>query len=112
MNISQTVLIVFSVAILLDSINLLTNTSKILVKSSIKLRTFCNSSIKGAIAKNYAKTAKILGIQGMIVGTIILILSININNPQLNRGLTSSYIVFGIALFNLFILGLVIPSVK
>ena len=65
-NVEQAVLIVVSVVILLDSINLLTNTFKILVKFSMKLSAFCNSSIRGAIAKNYDKTTKILGIQGII----------------------------------------------
>ena len=60
-NIIQVALIVVSVVILFDSINLLTNTSKILVKSSMKLRTICNSRIRGAIAKNHDKTAKNTG---------------------------------------------------
>ncbi|MBU3178663.1 hypothetical protein KPL47_20335 [Clostridium estertheticum] len=75
MNIAQVVLIVVSVVILLDSINLLTNTSEILIKSSMKLRTVCNSRIRGAIAKNHYKIAKILRIQGTICGTLFLMIS-------------------------------------
>ena len=112
MNIAQTVLIVLSVMILLDGINLLTKTSKILVKSSIKLSAFLNSSIREAITRNYDKTAKILGIRDMIFGTLFLILSININNTELNRGLTSSYILLGFTVFNIFIVGVVVPSIK
>ncbi|MCB2315764.1 hypothetical protein [Clostridium tagluense] len=49
MNVEQAVFIVVSVVILLNSINLLTNTSKILVKFSMKLSAFCNSSVRRAI---------------------------------------------------------------
>jgi len=111
-NIVQVVLIVVSVVILLDSINLLTNTSKILVKSSMKLSTFCNSSIRGAIAKNPDKTAKILGIQGIICGPVFLMISININNTELNKGSTGLFILLAISVFNLFILGVIVPSIK
>lgn len=112
MNIAQMVLIVLSVVILLDGINLVTNTSKILVKSSMKLSAFCNSSIRGAIARNYDKTAKILGIKDMIFGMILLILSININNTGLNSDLTRIFILGGFTIFNIVILGVVVPSIK
>ena len=111
-NIVQTISMVLSAVILLDGINLLTKTSKILVKSSIKLSAFLNSSIREAITRNYDKTAKILGIRDMIFGTLFLILSININNTELNRGLTSSYILLGFTVFNIFIVGVVVPSIK
>ncbi|MBU3218081.1 hypothetical protein LL033_00505 [Clostridium estertheticum] len=112
MDIEQVVLIVVSVVILLDSINLLTNTSKILVKSSMKLRTVCNSRIRGAITKNPDKTTKILGIQGIICGTLFLIISININNTELSRGSTGLFILLAISVFNIFILGVIVPSIK
>ncbi|MCB2340440.1 hypothetical protein [Clostridium estertheticum] len=112
MDIEQVVLIVVSVVILLDSINLLTNTSKILVKSSMKLRTVCNSRIRGAITKNHDKTTKILGIQGIICGTLFLIISININNTKLSRGSTGLFILLAISVFNIFILGVIVPSIK
>jgi len=111
-SVGQVVLIVVSVVILLDSINLLTNTSKILVESSMKLRTFCNCGIKGAIAKNYAKTAKILGMQGIICGALILIISININNTELSRGSTGLFILLAISVVNIFTLGVIVPSIK
>lgn len=99
----QVVFIIISVAILLDSINLLTNTSKVLAKFSIKLHSFCNANIRGAIAKNHYKTAKMLGIQGIIIGTGLTIISINFNNPKFN--LTRLFILLGVvAVFNIIIL--------
>jgi hypothetical protein len=111
-NIVQVICIVASVVMILDSINLIANKFKKLVESSMKFRIFCNSSINGAIAKNYTKTAKIMGIQGIICGMLFLILSININNTELNGGSTGLFIVLGITVFNLFILGVVVPSIK
>lgn len=112
MDLEQAVFIVVSVVILLNSINLLTNTSKILVKFSMKLSAFCNSSIRRAIAKNHDKTAKILGIQGIICGTLILIISININNTELSRGSTGLFILLAILVVNIFTLGVIVPSIK
>jgi hypothetical protein len=111
-DIVQTILIALSAVILLDGINLLTKVSKTLVKSSLKLSAFLNASVRGAIDRNYDKTAKILGIQAIICGTLVLILSISINNTELNRGSTETLILLGVTVFNLFILGIVVPSIK
>lgn len=101
----QVVFIIISVAILLDSINLLTNTSKVLVKFSIKIQSFCNANIREAIAKNRYKTSKILGIKGIIDGTVLTILSINFNNPKFNLGSTRLFILLGVlVVFDIIIL--------
>lgn len=112
MNVEQALLIVVSVVILLDGINLLINTSKILLEFSMKLSAFCDSGIRGAIARNHNKTAKILGIQHIIFGTVMLIISININNTELTAGSTWQYIMLAIIGFNLFILVVIVPSIK
>ncbi|MCB2300369.1 hypothetical protein [Clostridium tagluense] len=111
-NIEQAVFIVVSVVVLLNSINLLTNTSKKLVKFSMKLSAFCNSSLRGAIVKNHDKIAKIQGIQGIICGTLLLIISININNTELSRGSTGLYILMAISVVNIVTLALIVPSIK
>ncbi|MCB2310942.1 hypothetical protein LGL55_06915 [Clostridium tagluense] len=111
-NIEQVVCIVVSVVIILEGINLLTNTSKLLVKASMKLRAFCNSNTRGALARNYGKTSKIIAIQDIICGTLLLIFSININNTELIRGSTGSFILLVISVLNLFILGVVVKCIK
>lgn len=56
----QIIMIVVSIAIILEGINLISNTSK-------------------ALARNFSRTARLLGITGIITGIICFILSININ---------------------------------
>ncbi|MBU3153665.1 hypothetical protein LL037_17860 [Clostridium estertheticum] len=100
---------VISVVIILDGINLLTNKSKMLVKLSMKKSAFCNSDTRRAIVRNHDKTAKVLGIQYTIGGILLLIFSIIYNNTEF----TGNFLIMGIlSLFNLFILGFVVPSIK
>ncbi|MBU3218268.1 hypothetical protein LL033_26115 (plasmid) [Clostridium estertheticum] len=112
MNICKAFFIIISVVILLSGINSLSNTSKILVELSMKLSAFCNSSIRRALAKNHDKTAKILAIQDIISGTLLLIISINFNNPEFSRGSTGLIILMVISVFNIIILTVIVPSIK
>lgn len=78
MYLQTIIIIIISIAKILEGINLISNTSKTLVEFSIKT-TLNNENIREALSRNFSRTTKLLGITNIILAIIAAILVINAN---------------------------------
>jgi len=93
----QIIIIVIASIIVLDGFNLITGLSKNLAKFTLKMRTSLSSTYREPLTRDYNKTVKIMGIDGVIGGILTILLMANI--IYMNNSKTVSLgISFGITL--------------
>ena len=98
MDTIEIIIIVIAFTMILDGFNLITGLSKNLVKFTLKVKTSLSSTYREALTRDYNKTVKVLGIDGVLGGILVILLVANNSKP------VSSGISFGITLLILVLL--------
>ncbi|MBU3175254.1 hypothetical protein KPL47_02610 [Clostridium estertheticum] len=119
MDILQIFIIMLAIAKMLEGINLISNTSKTLVKFSTKLlksskkTTFYNKNIRESLSRNFSGTSKLLGITDIILGIIGAIISINVYRiVNSNSTILIILFLFGLPVAIRFIVGAISKHIR